>query len=285
MQSENKNRPKILKDYSLEPRTLGELIDLSVNVFKDNFQQYIVLSLIIYSPIFLLNIILPFSTAIGRESPGCFFFLLAIFAVIGAMMCWTFLITAVAIFTSEIFKHNYLTYKEAVRLAKEKFWSVLAVIIISNVFIFFISFLTIGLSFLLLKAGDAGASSVVGILIVVFLGINYAAYLVFRYTLAPYVVLFEDMRGLDALRRSSALFHSSWDAVIKISLIPFVIPIMMMVFSLIPFVGGFLSIFIASLPIIATTLLYYDIRLRTEGFDLEISAERMMKEIAEAQDR
>lgn len=101
-----------------------------------------------------------------------------------------------------------------------------------------------------------------------------------KYMFAPQIVMLENKKGMDVLRRSEYLFSKApWRMLgiyLLLSLLPYVL---ILPIRLIPFIGRMLesivSIFIVPITFIGMTLLYYDMRIRFEGFDLVILAEEL----------
>jgi hypothetical protein len=139
------------------------------------------------------------------------------------------------------------------------------------------------------------------ILLVTILGIPFAMYVMLGWLLAGQVVLLDDARGLDALRRSWRMVSGRrWHVLACVALIALVeailynVPACIVLHSIgvgdvlrvcfpvepVPMplrvvdwvVRGLSAALVHALPFIVTTLLYYDLRVADEGFDLDLRA-------------
>ncbi len=151
--------------------------------------------------------------------------------------------------------------------------------------------LMVGLGFVLLLVADAGISLIVGLgfLALLLLGPVLLAISALSVAVAPAIVV-EDLGPVAGVRRSWALVRRRFWPVLGISLlaglitavvggaISFVPSTVGLLFGLeygwiVLGAGGILATLVSG-PIvaIAATLIYFDLRIRTEGFDLQIIA-------------
>ena len=88
----------------------------------------------------------------------------------------------------------------------------------------------------------------------------------------------EGVGSRDALSRSSEAVKGDWWRVVGIMIvIVFIALAVNIIVSIIPIVGSIIGFILsAAIPIIGATLLYYDLRVRKEGYDLELQAEAII---------
>ena len=80
-----------------------------------------------------------------------------------------------------------------------------------------------------------------------------------------------------AIMRSIRLFNTSWDARWKIMTLPGLTQFLVVILTaFIPIIGYFFMMLLTPIPLIALTMVYYDVRIRTEGLDMEIEVDRLL---------
>lgn len=267
----------------VEPMNLGEIIDFTLELYKKNFKNYIIASLIIFSPSFLL-IGLFFALSFimtGRSSDVTISILIIPFGLANYVISIFFLEAMIKI-TSEAYHGRKITYLESIRFAFQKLLPVggtmILMLLVLSLFI-----LLVVLSFI---GGSALGSPIVGFFLAL-IPVGLFLYYFMAYSLTPYVVIIEGKLGLQALKRSRELFRSSKNAMLKVIAVPYLMYILGIVGSFIPFLSSVLMLLYYPLPIIAMTLVYFDIRIRYEGYDLLLHAERLdmkLKEEREIED-
>ena len=268
-----------------EPRNYGEIIDFSIKIFVKKFKDYAILTYLVYGPltIFMLfsYIMVPILSGDGDPVIVSLFFLLS--GLLSAGVSIVFL-AATAKFTSEVYHSKPYTYKDAIKYAF-KIYPVLAITMMMVAAVIGIPGM---FTLLLLMLGKTILGLIPDLLILLILVIvGLTAF--YALTLVPYVVIVEKLSGVTALKRSLELFRSSKNASSKVVLIPLFMNTLSSIFSmftaLIPIVGIFLIYLAFPLTVIGMTTVYYDIRIRYEGYDLLMEAENMETEIIVAGDK
>ncbi len=124
------------------------------------------------------------------------------------------------------------------------------------------------------------ALAILGMAITV-IGIPFAIYFGVRWTFIWQVALLQGIGPRDALSRSSDLVKGNWWRVVGILFVVGIIAgaiswILGLILGLIPVVGEIIGIIlITPIAIIGATLLYYDLRVRREGYNLEKMASEL----------
>ena len=261
-----------MSDLTLRARTATEIVDGTFRLYREHFVSFLTLSTLVYLPIIALMIPLVGVMNGTTEDPatmGLTFGALALVSILWYPVMWG----ALMLSASEHYLGRQIETGEAVRRAFGKFGALLGSWVVKWLIV------TIGF-FLLIVPGF---------------------YFIARYFAIPATVLFEDRGVGDSLGRSSQLSIGlkgrilgtlvlSWmilfGIVFAISMVTGIIMGVVMVRSggdamtgtsaLLVQLPGIFS-YILGLPIIviAETLLYYDARIRQEGFDIELMTSRL----------
>jgi len=119
------------------------------------------------------------------------------------------------------------------------------------------------------------------IMIMTIVGIPFAIYFGISWIFIVQVALLEGVGPTAALSRSSDLVKGNWWRVLGSTLVVVITvgaigSILSLILGLIPIIGEIIaSILITPIAIIAATLLYYDLRVRKEGYSLEVMAQEL----------
>ncbi len=255
----------------MEPMNLGEIIDFGLELYKKNFKGYIIATLIIFSPSFVLFGLFFASSFIvtGRTSDVTMGIIMILFALANYVISIFFLEAMIKI-TSEAYHGRSITYLESIRFAFKKFLPVSGTMIL----MIFVLSLFVLLAVLCFIGGSALGSPIIGLLLAL-PPMGLLLYYLLAYSLTPYVVIIDGKLGFQALKRSRELFRSSKNATLNVIVIPYLMYILGIVGSLVPLLSSVLMLLYYPLPIIAMTLVYFDIKIRYEGYDLFIQAERL----------
>ena len=290
---ENIKNKSTAPKYSLEPLNYGQIIDRTFRLFKDNFGQLIIAVLKTYIPYMIFSGLIFVFTLMGGQ-------LLIIgnklsqFSGIVYSLCTIVLIGYVSKMISEIYKGfpsdpASINIKTAGLFGKTFITSLYYGFCVSV-----LAFLT-GSSGFILTAMLGGIIGPIGMII----GICVTAFLLFitvkwafSNSLAVYMPALEGLSGNSALQRSQQLFNSNKESMGKVILIPILIQILLTVIyfaslftplilmivvkvflsktiiTIIAFIVTAIIFLLSPLPIIAMTVVYFDIRIRTEGFDM-----------------
>lgn len=283
--------------YRLEPLNYGELVDRTIRLFRENFSYLLPTTFSIYIPyIFstILFFIIKITTHLDLEQLR----LLENLNSIISSMCTFVLIARVTTMVTEIYNGNPVDANTIKIKSSGFYWQIFktgAYYGLSVAALVFLMIIVSAFSFALL----GGMLKAVGFIIAV---IIFALMLLmvfrwaFSHSLSVYLVPLEGISGGDALNRSKQLFYSSKESMYKVILIPLIIQVLLLLLFVAPtvipmvilmaigpqymqdamsymiyinFLVVILGIFLNALPIIAMSVVYYDIKIRTEGFDIE----------------
>jgi hypothetical protein len=245
-----------------EAMTTGALLDRAFRLYTGNFSLMLGITAAAYVPFYLIMLAIESSFSGSLQAQGVdlatLLFQIA-FIVLWASIAFPIAGGAATYAISERYLGNNVTIGESLRLALIRFWTLSVAQIIATIRVMF------------------------GFLLFVVPGILW----MLSYSLAVPVILVENQKATTSLRRSRDLVKGHRGKVFCVMLIINllqVIPIMGvnmisgMIFNTQTGGGAVLnsaiinlaSIFLTPLAIVATILLYYDMRIRKEGFDLEM---------------
>ena len=281
------------RENNFEPMTAGMILDKAFRLYLENFALMVGLSAILNIPVLAFTLIFgggqvnPDNTNVSALLVG----LLPLLPLLLAMLLIVPLISgATTAAVSDVYLGNSVTVGHALSAAWSRAWSLL-----KNQFIisFIVGGAVIGAGIVLsLFAGFLVAVSVPRILVaaIVFVGIIpvlvLAIFLALSYMLVSPIIMIEGSKNDSQIRRRS------WVLVkgnrLKIFLILLAITAIQLLVQLgiagVMFVAfgigtssmvtqamnGLISILLTPMSVISVTLLYYDFRIRKEGFDLEM---------------
>ena len=248
------------REHNFEPMTAGMVLDKAFRLYLQNFALMIGLSAILNIPLLAFTLIFgpgqidATNVNIGAVLIGLLVFVLAMLVIVP-------LITgATTIAVSEFYLGNQVTAGSALSAAWGKAWMLLKTQFI------------------------VGLIVAVGLVLIIVPGILWAL----SYALVAPVIMIE------ALSSSSEVRRRSWELVrggrgkvflilLALLVIQWLIGVGVGIITLIGFglgatnvaiinqvLSGLISILLTPMSAIAVTLLYYDFRIRKEGFDLEM---------------
>ncbi len=113
------------------------------------------------------------------------------------------------------------------------------------------------------------------------IGIPFAIYFGIRWIFIWQAVMVEGVGARDALSRSSEAVKGDWWRVLGIAIVVGIIVwVISFVLQFIPTVGATIGAILSTpIGIIGATLLYYDLRVRKQGYSLETLAKELSVEI------
>jgi hypothetical protein len=245
-----------------EAMTTGALLDRAFRLYTSNFSLLLGITAAAYVPFYLIMLAIESSFSGNVQAQGVdlttLLFQVA-FMVLWASIAFPIAGGAATYAISERYLGNDVTIGESIRLTLMRFWTLSVAQIIATIRVMFGFFLLI----------------IPGILWML------------SYSLVVPAILVENQKATTSLRRSRDLVKGhrgkvfcillvigllQWIAVLGVSMISG------MIFNTDSSSGGLLnsaivnlaSIFVTPIGIVATILLYYDMRIRKEGFDLEM---------------
>jgi hypothetical protein len=245
-----------------EAMTTGVLLDRAFRLYTSNFSLMLGITAAAYVPFYLIMVIIESRVGVNVQAPsGGLSTLLfqIVFMILWASIAFPIAGGAATYAISERYLGNEVTIGEALRLALSRFWTLSIAQITATIRVMF------------------------GFLLLVVPGILW----MLSYTLIVPAVLIEGQNATPSLRRSRDLVKGHRG---KVFCVMFIVNLLQGFLALgVSMVSGMLfnsdsaggavlnsamnnllSIFLTPLGIVATILLYYDMRIRNEGFDLEM---------------
>jgi hypothetical protein len=245
-----------------EAMTTGVLLDRAFRLYTSNFSLMLGITAAAYVPFYLIMVIIESRVGVNVQAPsGGLSTLLfqIVFMILWASIAFPIASGAATYAISERYLGNEVTVGEALRLALSRFWTLSIAQITATIRVMF------------------------GFLLLVVPGILW----MLSYALIVPAVLIEGQNATPSLRRSRELVKGHRG---KVFCVMFIVNLLQGILALgVSMVSGMifssdsgsgavlnsamnnlLSIFLTPLGIVATILLYYDMRIRKEGFDLEM---------------
>ncbi len=281
---------------ALRPRSIAELLDHTVELYRRHFVLLLGIPVMPIVPVSCLVLLLPgFSSAIAL-----------------LIMIWLMLMAsgAMSYAVARIFLKEPVTILGA--------WNAAFLHGLSLTVAAALAAAGVGVALLVALAGVFGTSAILvwvhsDILVMLILAFALAYMLVLaafavQFILAPTVVMVETIDGVTAMRRSIALVRATWRHVwacqttmgvfavtvtyvlsmLGLMFIPNIVvmdgvghpDVVQTVFRVVLTVTAILSLLLIPLHVVLTVLLYFDARIRLEGFDIEMLAERFGDRVA-----
>lgn len=270
----------------LRPLSAGELLDLSFGLFRRMFGTLLVIQLICMTLPFLLNV---YITSTGATLSGMVLVSALISFVLSALAS-----AATAIAISETYLDRPVTAAEALQRAVPRLGPLLAVSLLVGLMVVVASipffFLVGGAAFTLARNGAAASGLVVFSVLVGIVSLALPLFVAAGVSVStPVVVLEERLGAMDALSRAWFLtkgYRLRIAGLLFVCLILIMIPYMGLLALGGALAGGAATatpIWVAVVALLGRllltpilycllTLLYYDLRVRKEAFDLEMLA-------------
>lgn len=298
---------------TLHPMTVGDILDRSIQLYRSNFLKFVGIVLLVKGPYLILGYVLTklivllatdllkgvfveFLTASATQDveqsatqmAGNSATIIAFMAMgfLELLFVGPILIAAMTMAISDRFLDRDIGVAEAYRKILDRFLPLLGTILLRGMIIFVV-LLTCG--FLGLRAILVGGRFG---LIIAMSGLVLAVVLWVRYAFISQTVVLEGEGGFSAMKRSKYLVRGHFVKAFVLLILIFVA--VALVTGLISygivksffFLGQYgnllgegasnvLSVLLEPFKIATVTLLYYDFRIRKEGFDLEIMAEEL----------
>lgn len=279
-----------MPSLELRPRSATEIVDAAFQLYRGHFADLVSLSALVFAPYVLLMILVAGGEPITPDQgAGVMLFVTLLAWILGSLME-----AAVVVAVSNSYLHGEPDTAGALRYTLSRLGRVLLAVTAKWFMISFMFMLALTISFFVSMIGlvasdaataDGSALAVAGImLIIMLLSLPVALYFFARYFAVPATVVLEGRGVFAGMRRSAELsrgFKMKVLGALGVTMILFV--------SLQLFVVGMLEMLpgpallrflleqawtILVYPIVAViaTLLYYDARIRKEGFDIAVMA-------------
>ncbi len=249
-----------------EAMTTGALLDRAVRLYANNFALLLGITAVAYVPFYLVMLVFQSSMSfnLNDDAPWAAILYFIVFMVLWTSIAFPIAGGAATYAISERYLGNHVAIHAALRRGLANFWSVsMAQITVSiRVVIGLILFIVPGVLWLL------------------------------SYSLVVPTILVEGQKATPSLRRSRELMKGQRGKAFVIMVVLILLEaitgagmssVSKVVFStestsgavLHSAINSLMSIFLAPLGIVATILLYYDMRIRKEGFDLDMLSRAM----------
>ncbi|HEX7319902.1 MAG TPA: hypothetical protein VF399_06055 [bacterium] len=243
-------RPPVIESM-LGPRTLGKFINDSFKIYSNNFSAifflYIVWQIVVTAFWLGTTLLLKLSPkGIDLEKGFKYYFALMIVILVTSIIVST-ITTAATIRAVCAQFYGKVDIDRCFKDAFGKFWRMLG-------------------------AGSLAALGF-GAMAITIIGIPFALYYGICWAFIANVIVIENSKVINAFYRSKQLVKKSWWRVFGIVLV-FYLPcaILQRVLYMIPYAGVFLAVFIFPACLIASVLLYLDLRVRKEGYTPDLLA-------------
>ena len=246
--------------YELKSMTLGEILDMSFRLFRDNFWLLVAISGIVFFPMhFVQGLMEPSVPTQPTEAAAQFLALFLVFMITLVLVLLMGPIANAAV--TKVVADRYLdrptSFREAYGYVFRRFWKLVGALLLSSLII------------------------IIGFVLLVVPGIIFTL----RYTLVPVVVIVENKGGAEALRRSRELMKKNWLMVLVIWILVGVLSgVLSGLASLIPFtfpaalISAGVGILYATFAQVVYVVLYMHARCDKEAFDLEFLAKSLSEE-------
>ena len=288
------------RSKTLQPMTVGDILDKTIQLYKGNFLKFVGIVLLVKGPYLLLGYALAklvvfvlsgTSDASGEDTEqvatyGLSMVSLLLVKLLEILFVGPILIAAMTMAISERFLDRDIGIAEAYKKVMERFLPLLGTILLTGAIIsaVLLAFVLVGVS--MLMAGSQPG------LFMIMIGVFFACALWVRYVFIPQTVILEGEGGFSAMKRSKYLVKGYFFKAFVLLILIFMA--LALVTEIVSFVTGkalfflgeystllaegasnVLSVLLEPFRIAAITLLYYDFRIRKEGFDLEVMAEEL----------
>jgi hypothetical protein len=261
----------LLSDH--RPRSATELVDVAVRIFARNYLTFLALTFVIFAPI-LLAVAIGVVAAMTKAT--AVFVLLVPLAL--ALVVW-FVVSDAAFLAaaSDAYLGREIVLGRVLRASTSRAGSILAATLV-KVLLICLGMVPLFLSIALVKT--------VGGLVVFLAVVGSIAWMILaavRFFAAPGVVIYEGVDFSTSLDRSRALSKGSVGHIIGAMLLLWIIIFGIQIavaavgalaanLQVARIISQLAGVFTYPLAGITTTILYYDLRIRKEGLDIELAA-------------
>lgn len=245
-----------------EAMTIGALLDRAVRLYANNFALLLGITAVAYVPFYLIMLVFQSSMSFNPNDENAGWAAILYFIVF--MVLWTSIAFPIAggaatYAISERYLGNHVAINAALRRGLANFWSVA------------MAQITVSIRVL------------IGLMLLIVPGVLW----LLSYSLVVPTILVEGQKAVPSLRRSRELMKGYRGKAFAIMVVMILLEgiwaigissVTRSIFStdstsgavMNSAISNLLSIFLAPLGIVATILLYYDMRIRKEGFDLDM---------------
>ncbi len=238
----------------MRPRSATEIIDASFRTLRQNYSKFITAAAILYVPQLVLQLLTP--PAPENAGPLTVFTTLSIVFVRGLLFGISS--ATMIVLTSQLVTRGEMDVNAAIRRTLNRFGT----IIIASI----ITYLIVGVGFIFF--------------------IIPGFYLFAKYGISNAIATVEDLGGVESVRRAGVLSEHNRERYLKTMLLMFLLYFIAVgAFSaaagimgsqiLLDVSSAITNIFLGPVLGISNALIYYDMRVRNEGYDLQLMSERL----------
>ena len=265
--------PPPMSDLRLRARSVTEIVDAAFQLYRRDALEYILVTAVAYSPLLILQLMLfgameSSSASVKLDSISGLWFGLLLLGFVG----YAIMVAVVSKFSSDIYLGRTADLGATIRLSFSKVLPLIGASLLFG--------LLVSLGVLLFAVSIALWGPVYGSLGFV-LAVVWALWVVARYFAVFQVIILENRGVIDAFSRAGALSRGQkGHVVLTLFLVLLIITVVaiavMTVAALLPsqMIAGVVQMVytVVAYPLIgiAQMILYYDLRIRAEGFDIEV---------------
>lgn len=247
---------------TLGPRTLGGILEETFKIYRSNFSRLLAIVAIVQVTMAILVYVSMSQFTITQEEIGSVtsFIPMGIIILAYSIVAVPLMVGALIHAVSEQYLRQTIDIGRAYRFAWGRLGALIGAMIL-------VALVILGIPITLTFIGEALR---VGPIVMV-AGFCILIYFLVRWAFIWQAALLEGLSPIAALSRSSALVKKNWWPVLGIMLLLFIITaVISAILGIIPVLGNTIG-GILSTPIvtIGSTLLYYDLRVRKDGYSLE----------------
>lgn len=294
----------------LRPMSAGDILDQAIRIYRQNFVTVVGIVAIFSVPLLLINVLAAaltfplggqFSTFEDGSPFVLVYFLATILTTILSAIVSVFQVGALAVVISERYLGHTITIRQAYSHTFKRWFSLLLAIIIVGLLdlalltVFFVPFFA-------LVFGTAGSGSSQDMLAGIFIlcacllfipALLVLVYLNVHWIFVTQAIVLENYNSTGGMGRSWRLVKGTFWRVLGFSIIlsilvglfsagpiylvsflSFVLPSVVLAGVLNSVIQTAVQILVTPIQFAAITLLYYDLRIRKEGFDLQLQLQQ-----------
>ncbi len=288
---------------TLHPMSIGDILDQSIQLFRSNFLKFIAIVILIKGTYMIFGYVFKELIMLGFEGTGedaaqiatyADYLITLLLRVLELLFITPIVVAAMSMAISERFLNRDIGVTEAYRKILRRFLPLLGTTLLAGILISIVLFTCIFLGFSMMAAGAQPGA------LMVMIGAILAGVLWIWWVFIPQTVVLEGEGGISAMKRSKYLVKGSFIKAFVLVALVFIAVVLITeiasfsIFKLLSLLGQYgdllaggastglsnvIPILLEPFRIAAMTLLYYDFRIRKEGFDVEIMAEELESHI------
>lgn len=285
-----------METRSFQARSVSELLDAAIGLLKRHYRTLLVLSAIAYIPWLIIGLSVP-QVAPGQTlTEEQMAEMIPYFGLFAVAFFWSLLVwTAMIVHSGDLYLERSANPFDALRATLRRtpalLWSTIVKWFLINVISTVISIPLIVVMVIVgavAAGGGLGTGPIVAVIAVAYIAaIVITAVVYARFFFSQTVLVMENLGPWVAIKRSLELTKGHhWRVVKTYMLVYLIVGVVMATAYLVPFgltsnwavstvIGQVLTMTVFPLIPAVTALLYYDLRIRKEGYDLELMAQSL----------